>query len=175
MNAKDVLDSFKRRFKGNIRAARIEKREHRLRQARHVRRVWFTVDKKDLHNAVSHLCKITEHPHFSVISGYEIDRYLELIYHFSMNYASDMGEIMVSMKVRLSKDDPVLPTITDLIPGALISEREMQEMLGVRIKGIPDSRRIFLHPDFPHGVYPWRRDETGPGKLVRNLHKGGKG
>ena len=47
-------------------------------------------------------------------------------------------------------------------------------MLGVKIKGIPDSRRIFLHPGFPAGVFPWRRDETGPEKLVRNLHDGGK-
>lgn len=174
MNAKAVLDSFKRRFDGRIRSARIERIEHRLKKASHVRRVWFTIEKKELKNAVRHLCKITEHPHFSVISGYEIGRYLELIYHFSMNYASDLGEIMISMKVRLPKDDPVLPTITDLIPGALISEREIQEMLGVRIKGIPDGRRVFLHPDFPKGVYPWRRDETGPGKLVRNLHRGGK-
>jgi membrane-bound hydrogenase subunit beta len=174
MNAKELLDSFRRRFKGKIKAARIDRFEHRLRQTRHISRVWFKVEKRDLKNAVRHLCKVTEHPHFSVISGYDMGKHLELIYHFSMNYASDMGEILISMKVKVSKDDPVLPTITDLIPGALISEREMQEMLGVKIRGIPDSRRIFLHADFPHGVYPWRRDDTGPEKLVRNLHKGGK-
>ncbi len=175
MNAKDVLGSFKKRFGGKVTAARTDVIEHRLRQTRHVRRVWFTVDKNQLKNAVRHLCKIAEHPHFSVISGYDIGKHLEMIYHFSINYASDMGEILISMKVRVSKDDPVLPTITDLIPGALISEREMQEMLGVSIKGIPDSRRVFLHAGFPRGVFPWRRDETGPQKLVRNLHKGGNG
>ncbi|MBN2330544.1 MAG: NADH-quinone oxidoreductase subunit C [Candidatus Aenigmarchaeota archaeon] len=173
MNANDVRDSFKRRFAGRIMAARTEIIKHKLKQVRHASRVWITVDSGELKNAVRHLCKITEHPHFIVISGYEKGKYLELTYHFSLNYASVMEEVVLSIKVRVSKENPVLPTITDLIPGALISEREMQEMLGVRIKGIPDSRRIFLHPGFPQGVYPWRRDETGPARLVRNLHKGG--
>jgi len=44
-------------------------------------------------------------------------------------------------------------------------------MLGVTIKGIPDSRRVFLTDDFPEGVYPWRKDEKGPRKLIRNLHE----
>ena len=61
-----------------------------------------------------------------------------------------------------------------MIPGALISERELQEMLGVKIKGIPDSRRLFLPKEIPRGVYPWRRDSKGLGKLVRNLNKDGK-
>jgi len=44
-------------------------------------------------------------------------------------------------------------------------------MLGVKIKGIPDSRRVFISDDFPKGMYPWRKDETGPQKMVRNLHE----
>ena len=44
-------------------------------------------------------------------------------------------------------------------------------MLGVKIIGIPDSRRLFLPDDFPEGVYPWRRDETGPEKMYKNLHE----
>jgi len=44
-------------------------------------------------------------------------------------------------------------------------------MLGVKIKGIPDSRRVFISDDFPQGMYPWRNDETGPQKMVRNLHE----
>jgi membrane-bound hydrogenase subunit beta len=132
------------------------------------------VERTAFKEAVEHLCEIHPNPHFSVASGFDIGNQIELIYHFTVNYAGRLEETTVSMRVRLPKRDPVLPTITDLIPGALISERELQEMLGVRIDGIPDSRRMFLHEDFPKGVYPWRRDEKGPAKLVRNLHEGGK-
>ena len=45
------------------------------------------------------------------------------------------------------------------------------EMLGVKIIGIPDDRRLFVSEDFPKDVYPWRRDETGPEKFYKNLHE----
>ena len=50
-------------------------------------------------------------------------------------------------------------------------EQEKQEMLGVKVKGIPKDERCFISHDFPKGMYPWRRDETGPDKMVRNLHE----
>jgi hypothetical protein len=31
---------------------------------------------------------------------------------------------------------------------------------------------VFVADDIPQGIFPWRRDETGPAKLVRNLHEG---
>jgi len=173
MKAAVVLNSFKRKFGLKIKKARIEKIEHKLKNGNIISRVWFNVERNSFKDAVKHLCKIYPNPHFSVASGYDTGDHIELIYHFSVNYDSKLAEIYISMHVELPKKNPVLPTITDLIPGALISERELQEMLGVMIKGIPDSRRIFLPSDFPKGVYPWRRDETGPEKLIRNLNKGG--
>ena len=77
----------------------------------------------------------------------------------------------MNISVELPKSKPEIETICDYIPGALITEREKQEFLGVKIIGIPDDRRLFLPDDFPKGVYPWRRDETGPDKLYRNLHE----
>ena len=75
------------------------------------------------------------------------------------------------LSVELPKSNPTIETVCDLIPGALVTEREKQEFLGVKIKGIPDSRRLFLPDDIPEGVYPWRRDETGAEKFYKNLHE----
>jgi membrane-bound hydrogenase subunit beta len=96
------------------------------------------------------------------------------VYHFSLFHGGRGRELSLNITVILPKSDPVIETITDLIPGALISEQEKQEMLGVKIQGIPKDSRVFIADDFPKDVYPWRRDETGPGKLVRNLHEGEK-
>ena len=71
----------------------------------------------------------------------------------------------------MPKTKPEIETICDYIPGTLITEREKQEMLGVKIIGIPDTRRLFLPDDFPKDVYPWRKDEKGMEKLIRNLHE----
>lgn len=174
MKAEKLLASFKRNMKSRIKDARIDERVHRLKKEHKIRRVWFTVEKEAFRDAVKHLCEISKDPHFSVCSGYDLGEIIVMTYHFTVNYGSDLSEVAVSIRVELPKKTLILPTITDIIPGALISEREMQEMMGVKIKGIPDSRRMFLDEEFPQGVYPWRRDETGPGKLVKNLNKGGR-
>jgi len=75
----------------------------------------------------------------------------------------------VGLRVILPKNDLKIPTITDLVPGAIYTERETQEMMGVEVVGIPDSRRLFLPEDIPEGVYPWRTDETGPQDFLRVL------
>ncbi len=105
-------------------------------------------------------------------SGYDLGDTIELVYHFSLFHGERGRELSLNITVSLPKDNPVIDTITDLIPGALISEQEKQEMLGVKIHGIPKDARVFVADDFPKDVYPWRRDETGPAKLVRNLHEG---
>jgi membrane-bound hydrogenase subunit beta len=69
----------------------------------------------------------------------------------------------------LPKDNLKVQTITDIIPGAIFTERETQEMMGITVEGIPDNRRLFIPEDFPEGVYPWRRDDTGPEDMLRVL------
>ncbi|MBU2565391.1 MAG: NADH-quinone oxidoreductase subunit C, partial [Candidatus Thermoplasmatota archaeon] len=68
--------------------------------------------------------------------------------------------------------DLKISSICDIIPGALVTEREKQEMLGITVEGIPDSRRMFLPDDFPENVYPWRKDEKGiPEKMIKKLYE----
>ncbi len=174
MNGTAVVNSFKKRFGNKIRGARVEKHVHRVKNKCNLERVWLEVESSAFKEAVLHLCELSRAPHFAVCSGYQQGSSIALNYHFSINYAKKLSELSVTIQVQLPKEKAELPTITDLVPGALISEREMQEMLGVKIGGIPDSRRLFLDKGFPKGVFPWRRDETGPEKLARNLHKGGK-
>ena len=46
-------------------------------------------------------------------------------------------------------------------------------MTGADVRGLKDKRHLFLTPDFPEGVYPWRRDETGA-KETNKLYEGWK-
>ena len=81
------------------------------------------------------------------------------------------GTFNLVLDIRTKKSDLTIDSICDLIPGALIAEQEKQEMLGVKVIGIPKDERVFISEDFPEGMYPWRRDETGPDKLYKNLHE----
>ncbi len=54
----------------------------------------------------------------------------------------------VHLRVMLSEDDPVLPTCTDIWPGANWFEREAYDMMGISFEGHPNLSRILTHPGF---------------------------
>ncbi len=69
----------------------------------------------------------------------------------------DMKEVdRITVKARVSTDDPHLPTATELFPGAEFPEREVYDMFGVVFDGHPDLRRILMPEDFDG--FPQRRD-----------------
>jgi membrane-bound hydrogenase subunit beta len=169
LDAKGIVKYFKDKFKTSIKDTRIEKHSAGTKKNESTT-IWMKIDKKIFKDTIKHLVDL-QFPHLAVVSGNDLGKTIELIYHFSLDYGNRLGEISLNIAVELPKSNPTIETVCDYIPGALITEREKQEMLGVKIEGIPDSRRLFLPDDFPKGVYPWRKDETGPQKMVRNLHE----
>jgi len=166
----EIVQSFQDAFSQNISETRIERRTTGVKKTEFIH-IWMRINRDMFKDAIKHLFQFDKYPHFAVSSGYDIADSIDLIYHFSIYHGSRDKELSINIKVSLPKSDPTLETITDLLPGALISEQEKQEMLGVRIKNIPKDKRVFISDDFPKDVYPWRRDETGPQKYVRNLHE----
>lgn len=169
LTADETVNYFKDEFKTKIKDVKIKKRLSGIKK-NETSYIWIKIEKDIFKDFIKHLCAL-QFPHLIVISGNDLGEFVELIYHFSINFGTRMNEKILNISVELPKSKLEIETICDLIPGALISEREKQEMLGVKIIGIPDSRKLFLPDDFPEGVYPWRRDETGPDKLYKNLHE----
>ena len=169
VSAEDLVKSFKDEFKTKIKNTRIEKHAAGAKKTEMIH-IWMTVDNSVFKNAVKHLFTFEEYPHLAVASGYDMGKTINLVYHFSLYPGERARDINLNMTVELPKSKPTIDTISDLIPGALITEQEKQEMLGVKVKGIPKDKRVFISDDFPENVFPWRKDEKGPGKMVRNLH-----
>ena len=62
----------------------------------------------------------------------------------------------LNVKTRLGVDEPVVPSIVDVHPGADFQEREVFDMFGVVFDGHPDLRRILMPEDYEG--HPQRRD-----------------
>lgn len=84
------------------------------------------------------------------------DDQLEVIYHF---YKS-VGGSQVEIKVLLSREAPVVQSITELFPGAELQEREVWDLYGIRFIGHPDLRRILMWEGF--AGHPMRKDWKEP-------------
>ena len=168
LTPEEVVEVFTREFGAGIKETRItERREGSKNHPNY--NIWIDLDRELLKPALKKLIEI-DFPHLSVVSGTDLGETLELLYHLSIYFGTRYGEYIITFTVTLPKNDLRIPTITDLIPGALFTEREKQEMLGISVVGIPDGRRLFLPEEFPEGVYPWRKDATGvPENLVKDL------
>lgn len=164
----EIVESFKDALGDSFIDSQIYQREVALKKNLYTA-IWIQVNSEVFRKAVEHICKLQKHPHLAIISSSDNEDSIELIYHFTIYYANPLKEISLGLRVTLPKNNLKIPTITDLIPGALFTERETQEMMGVEVVGIPDKRRLFLPEDFPEDVYPWRKDEKGPKDMLRLL------
>jgi NADH-quinone oxidoreductase subunit C len=70
----------------------------------------------------------------------------------------------ISVKAKVSTEDPRMPSVVGLFPGADFPEREVFDMFGVRFEGHPDLRRILMPEDYEG--YPQRRDFPVGGEPV---------
>jgi membrane-bound hydrogenase subunit beta len=170
LSSEEIVKSFKDEFKNKIFDSRIEKHVRGLKKTEFYH-IWIRTDRNLIKGIVKHLMKLEKYPHLAVTSGYDMGEKIELVYHFSIYYGLKGKEININVTVELPKSDPTIDTITDLIPGALITEQEKQEMLGIIVKNIPKNSRVFISEDYPENTYPWRKDEKGPEKTIRNLHE----
>jgi len=173
LTPEDLVKSFKDEFSDKILKSRIERHPIGANK-KDLIQVWMTIDRAVYKDAVKHLMDIENDAHFAVSSGYDIEDRIEIVNHFSIYFGRQGGEISVNFTVPLPKSDPVMDSISDLIPGALIAEQEKQEMLGIKVKNIPKDKRVFISEDFPEDMYPWRKDEKNADKMARNLHENDK-
>ena len=92
--------------------------------------------------------------HATAITGVDLigENAFEILYHLYW------GRNMVIVRTKIPRDNPVVPTVSPIFPGAVTYERELQGMFGIRVEGIPDPRRILLADDWPKDVYPLRKD-----------------
>jgi len=90
--------------------------------------------------------------HLSTITGLDAGEHLELIYHLFAK-----GLLLLNLKTKLPLSDPKVRTITHLFPGAEPYERELEDMLGATVEGLPPGRHYPLPEDFPPGQHPLRK------------------
>ena len=81
------------------------------------------------------------------------DNKMDVVYH---TYSIDQGGSALVLHVQVDRDDPVVPSLTPVWPGADFQEREAWDLLGIRFEGHHDLRRILTWDGFDG--HPLRKD-----------------
>jgi Ni,Fe-hydrogenase III component G len=118
------------------------------------RRIFLKVAPAALLPAVTLLRDRYDCAHLSTISGVDKGEMFEFLYHFAS------PATVISLRIEVPRAEPRLASICSVIPGAVLYERELQDMFGVAVEGLPDARRLVLPDDWPEGQFPLRKDWT---------------
>lgn len=120
------------------------------------RRYAITVAESELRRVVEVI--VGEEAYLSSISAVDMPKEgkIELNYIFW----SIKHRAALVVKVLLDRGNPVVPSISDIVPAAVKSEMEAYDLMGVVFEGNRRLKRGFLVPEdvVAKGVYPLRKD-----------------
>jgi NADH:ubiquinone oxidoreductase subunit C len=103
--------------------------------------------------------------HISTVSGVDwiAKNQLEVVYFVNSVSKPGLEDFVIGVAERIPRDDPVVPTLIEVWPGALYNERETHEMFGINFKGHPDQGHLLLPEDW-NDLPPLRKDYNSPGR-----------
>lgn len=126
--------------------------EGQLRVQR-ARRLWLETPPEKFDAVFNGLAEKFGFKILCTITGLDEGESFAVIYHL----AKEDGTV-ASLKVRIARQDPRWKSVGEKFPGGIIYEREIADLLGIKIEGLPPGPRYPLPDDWPEGQYPLRKD-----------------
>ena len=117
-----------------------------------VRRIFIKVEPQNLVSVVAGLRKDLNITYVATISGLDLGEFFEILYHLG----HDNGSLTV--RTQIPRANPHIESICSVIPGAILYERELQDMFGMVVDHIPDPRPLVVPDDWPANNFPLRKD-----------------
>jgi len=165
MKPEELMEFLKKELKESLLDIRLDIKKEGIKQKEN-HNIWLEI-KKEIFKDTIKLIASLHYPHISIIAGEDTGENVVLTYMLSIYYGEQAKEICLNIKIKLDIKEPTISTITDIIPGAQTTEREIKEMFGVNFVGLPDMHNIFLPEDFPKNIYPFRKNQKGLDDLIQ--------
>jgi NADH-quinone oxidoreductase subunit C len=117
------------------------------------KRLYAEVPQDKFREVLEHAIKDLGFTHLCTITGMDDKESLAALYHLAHQDGT-----LFNLRTRVPKDKPVMQSVNDLFPGSANYERELKDLLGFDIKGVPPGKRYPLTDDFPTDQHPLRKD-----------------
>lgn len=93
----------------------------------------------------------------STITGMDLGDSFSVIYHLNRQ-----GSIILNLRVKVSKENQAIKSVTGVFPSAEMYERELIDLLGMQVEGLPAGSRYPLPDNWPKDEHPllkdWKKD-----------------
>jgi len=117
------------------------------------RRVFVEVNIEDFRKVLEYLMKENNFDTLCTITGLDYGESIGMIYHLTRQ-----DGIVVNLKTSVPRENPVIQSIISYFPAAELYEREVVDLLGAKVEGLPEGSRYPLPDGWPEGQYPLRKD-----------------
>lgn len=122
------------------------------------RRIKFEVSKDDIIEFTKFIKDMGfDHPISVAGTDYPKDGKIEVTYHIDSCSNESYFGIVLTIAVRLARNEPIMPTLMNIYKGVEYHERETFEMLGVVFKDHRKLDRLLLPEDWAD-IPPLRKD-----------------
>jgi NADH:ubiquinone oxidoreductase subunit C len=117
------------------------------------RRIFLDVPFEHWAEVFYYLVKNMQFNILSAISGLDEGNNFAVIYHLSED-----GRTMFNLRTRLPRDNPSITSVTKYFANADVYERELMDLLGIKIIGLAEGHRYPLADGWPKDEFPLRKD-----------------
>lgn len=120
---------------------------------RRERRIFVEVPREEFFKVIMFISYDLKFDQCCMITGLDLGEELQLIYHL----ANDQG-IVLNLRQNAPKEDPVIRSVGSIYENVDLYERELEDMLGTKVEGLPPGDHYPLPENWPQGQYPLRKD-----------------
>jgi NADH-quinone oxidoreductase subunit C len=130
------------------------------------RRLYVQAPSESFMDVLKYLKGVLKFDHLCTITGLDAGDGFEFLYHIA-----NAEGVVVSLKLKTPSENAVVQSILPIFNGATFYEREIHDILGVTVEGLPEGRRYPLPESCPDGQYPLRKSWK-PEALKENSKEG---
>jgi len=114
----------------------------------------YIVKVENLIDVTTYVRDLAGFDYLSSVTGvdYPDEEILEVVYHLFRT----TGGGALNLKVQVPRDNPIVPSLVPVFPGADFQEREAYDLIGIQFDNHPDLRRILMWEGF--NGHPLRKD-----------------
>jgi len=147
MNGKEFIKHIKSKFK-----RKIVKSEEQIKNQINI---W--INKEDVKEICDYIFNSMK-GRFVITAGTDYREKSEEKFLVSHVFSLTDDHLFVVVHSLVPEEELEIDSITPDIPAAGWAEREIQDLLGIKMAGHPDPRRLIVADDWPEGLYPFRKD-----------------